>query len=54
MNYDYSFAAADLNVIKRIKSCVANQETIILTDLDVVALNRLLSSSHLYEEGKNN
>lgn len=49
-NYDYSYATVDLDVIKRIKACVSNQETIILSDSDIATLNRLLSASHSHIE----
>lgn len=49
-NYDYSYAATDLDIVKRIKACVANQETIILSDTDIATLNRLLSISHSHKE----
>lgn len=42
-NYDYSYAESDLAVIKRIKACLTNHETIILSDADISTLNRLLS-----------
>lgn len=48
-NYDYSFAEIDLNVVKRIKTCITNQETIILSDSDISTLKRLFSATHAHE-----
>lgn len=48
-NYDYSFAEIDLNVVKRIKTCITNQETIFLSDSDISTLKRLLSITHNHE-----
>ena len=40
--YDSSHAEADLAVVRRLKNCLENRESIILSDEDVAVLNRLL------------
>ena len=52
-SYDFSFAAADLALVQRLKSSIENRESIVLSEHDVVALNRLLLiNNHSVEDAQ--